>query len=111
MAEDTMQVPGIIDKVQAFLTLNPEDGERRLELFLQTGQLLFSTADVMALTGWSQAYVTRLCRKGVLPHIPGNPNKFLLAPLMATLEGMLIGGPYGMKGKKRGVASKVGTRG
>ena len=84
-------------QVKAFLVRHPHDGEQRLAAFLQTEQLLYSTEDVMRMTGWSQGYITRLCRRKVLPHIPGNPHKFMLAPLKQALEDMLVGAGRGRK--------------
>ena len=83
--------PALTAKIEAFLQESP-DNQRRLELFLHTSTFLVSTADVMAMTGWSQAYVTRLCRKKALPHIPGNPNKFVLSSLIEAIKQMQVGG-------------------
>lgn len=87
----------IINQVETFLAANPEDGEARLELFLQTGQVLYSTDDIIRMTGWSRSYINRLCREKRLAYIPGNPNKFLLNPLIQSLEDMVIGGRHGRK--------------
>ncbi|MEA5113987.1 MAG: type IV toxin-antitoxin system AbiEi family antitoxin domain-containing protein [Geobacteraceae bacterium] len=88
----------IIGRVFSFLEENPENGIERLEQFLQGGrQVLFSTEDVMAMTGWSQTYILRLCKRGDLPYIPGNPHKFMYGPLIEGLQKLLVGGEYGRR--------------
>lgn len=89
---DQLMTPELRAKIEAFIASN-EDGIIKLDIFLQTGKLLYSTDDVMQMTGWSRAHITKLCRKQKLSHIPGNPNRFLLAPLIQSLEDMTIGGP------------------
>lgn len=100
----------IIGKVFSFLNENPEDGIERLETFLDGDrQVLFSTEDVMEMTGWSRCYVIRLCKRGDLPHIPGNPHKFMYGPLMEGLRKLLVGGEYGRRKSKikpRGTLSR-----
>jgi len=94
----TKNVYEIVGKVVGFLDKNPENGRERLERFLESGdKLLFSTEDVMDMTGWSRAHIIRLCRRGDLPHIPGNPHKFLYQPLVDSLHRLLVGGEYGRK--------------
>lgn len=90
-----------IGKVFSFLNENPQDGIERLENFLTSGsKVLFSTEDVMEMTGWSRAHIIRLCKRGNLPHIPGNPHKFLYEPLMEGLRKLLVGGEYGRRKSK-----------
>jgi len=88
----------IIGKVFSFLNENPENGIERLEDFLDSrNKVLFSTEDVMAMTGWSRAHIIKLCKRGDIPHIPGNPHKFLYGPLMEGLRRLLEGSEYGRR--------------
>lgn len=87
----------LIGRVFAYLEQYPKEGAERLREFLTAGDRLLSTDDVMVLTGWSRTYVIRLCKQGILPHIPGNPHKFLRGPLMQALHQMQRGGPYGRR--------------
>jgi hypothetical protein len=96
-------------KITAFILSDPE-AEERLNLFLGVGQLLFDTADVSRMTGWSETHITRLCRRKMLPHIPGKPNKFMLSHILAALESMQVGGKFGRKlgGRGNGDVRKEG---
>ena len=97
-------------KITAFLLSSPE-AEERLNLFLGIGQLLLDTGDVSRMTGWSETHVTRLCRRKMLPHIPGKPNKFMVPHILAALESMQVGGKFGRKtigGKGNGTVPKEG---
>ena len=96
----------IVGKVMTFLDEHP-DGAETLELIMSTNKLLWTTADVASLTGWSAAHVLRLCSQGVLPYIPGNPHMFMIKPLMVALEQLQTGGIYGRKSrmKKRRAAA------
>ncbi len=88
----------LLGKVFAFVEDHPDDGIERLKAFLETGdKLLFSTEDVMELTGWSRAHIIRLCNRGDLPHIPGNPHKFMYQPLVESLHKLMVGGEYGRR--------------
>lgn len=86
----------IIGKVLAYLDQNP-DGSDKLEDLLNDDKLLISTEDVADRTGWSTGYITRLCKKGLIPYIPGNPHKFMVRHLRIALEQMQTGGIYGRK--------------
>jgi len=85
----------LVGLMARYLEQHPKDGAERLREFLGRGDHLLSTNDVMELTGWSRAYVIRLCRQGHLPHIPGNPHKFIRGPLMQALHQLQTGGAYG----------------
>jgi len=91
----------IIGKVFGFLNENPDNGIERLESFLEGGsRVLYSTEDVMAMTGWSRAHIIRLCKRGDIPHIPGNPHKFMYGPLIEGLRRLMVGGEYGRRKSK-----------
>jgi len=92
----------VIAKVVNFLEEYPDEGIARIEAFLNTGnKLLISTDDVASLTGWSKAHVIRLCKQGDLPHIPGNPHKFMYGPLIDSLHKLMVGGEYGRRKRKK----------
>lgn len=95
--------------IATFLASSPE-AEERLNLFLGVGHVLYDTEDVARMTGWSEAHITRLCRRKMLPHIPGKPNKFMMAHILAALESMQVGGKFGRNitgGKGNGAVPKV----
>lgn len=95
---ENMEVCRIVGKVIGYISEHPEDGIERLETFIDNSRkILFSTDEVMAMTGWSQTYILRLCKRGDLPHIPGSPHKFMYGPLMEGLQKLLVGGEYGRR--------------
>lgn len=97
----------LVGLMARYLEQHPKDGAERLREFFVRGDHLLSTDDVMELTGWSRAYVIRLCRQGHLPHIPGNPHKFIRGPLMQALHQLQTGGAYGRQ-KTRAKKTKKG---
>jgi len=89
----------LLVKIEQFLDNDP-DAAIKIETLINTGKLLYSTDEIMGLTGWTRGYITRLCRERRLPHIPGNPHKFMLGPLRQALEDMMVGGPFGRRKAK-----------
>lgn len=96
----------LVGLMQAYLDRNPVDGAERLKAFLEDDRLLIETGDVSVLTGWSTGYITRLCKQGLLPYIPGSPHKFMIKPLRMALEQLQTGGVYG----RRKARLKPGTK-
>lgn len=86
-----------LGKVAEFLQTRPDDGPDVILSAINRSKILYSTEDVMDLTGWSHTYVLRLCKTGKLPHIPGNPHKFMIQPLMQALYDMQTGGMFGRR--------------
>jgi hypothetical protein len=100
MTLDQINRCAIIGKVMSFLENNP-DAVEKLNLLIQEDKLLWSTDDVMTLTGWSNGHIIRLCSQGILPYVPGNPHKFVPRALVAALEQMQVGGIYGRKSRAK----------
>jgi len=98
----------LVVQLEAFI-LSDEDAILKLESLVKTGKLLYSTDEVMSLTGWTRGYITRLCREHKIPYIAGNPHKFMLGPLKRALEDMMTGGEYGRRKKTQGKAKKCRT--
>lgn len=90
----------IVGKVAAYLEKHPEQGAARLKQFLDDDKFLYNTEDVMRITGWSRAYVTKLCRDGIFPYIPGKPNKFVPQAVKEVLTKMQTGPGYGRRQSK-----------
>ena len=80
----------IVGMVAAYLDRHP-DGADRLRAFLNDDKLLLDTEDLMRLTGWKRTHISHLCATGLIPHIPGRPNKFILAAVKKALEQMQQG--------------------
>lgn len=72
-----------------------------------TPDRLWSTTDVCEYTGWSRQYISTLCSRGLLPYIPGRPNKFVQAAVRAAIEAMQQGGSYG---RRKSTTKKTTTR-
>lgn len=87
----------LVGLLAAYLRQHPEDGADRLREILTDERGLWDTNDVLDWTGWSRQYVSTLCSQGVLPYIPGRPNKFVPAAVKKALEAMQQGGPYGRR--------------
>ena len=96
-SENNPSICEIIGRILGFINNHPEDGIQHLEEFLDRGDKLLSTDDVMSITGWSRTYIIKLCRSGHLPHIPGNPHKFMRGPLNNALLKLMVGGDYGKR--------------
>jgi hypothetical protein len=93
----TAEFCSLVGLMKAYMDRNPVDGAERIRIFFEDDQVLLSTDDVAKLTGWSNGHVIRLCKQGLLPHIPGNPHKFMIRPLMLALEQLQVGGIYGRR--------------
>lgn len=61
---------------------------------------LLTTKDVSALTGWSTRHIQELCKRKVLPHIPGKATRFVRRSLLEALDAMQTGGQYGRRTPK-----------
>lgn len=85
-------------KIEHWLKTDPE-AVNKVQRVMETD--LLSTEDVARMTRWSVDHILRLCKAGLLPHIPGKPHKFLHAPLNEALYQMQIGGIMGRNKSKR----------
>jgi hypothetical protein len=84
--------------------MNDEERKKRMEPDYSG---LWDTQDIVALTGWGRTYISGLCSKGVLPYIPGRPNKFIPSSVRSALEKMQIGGQYGRRKPKKPLAKQA----
>lgn len=78
--------------------LNDSERKKRMEPEYNG---LWDTQDVVFFTGWGRTYISSLCSKGLLPYIPGRPNKFIPASVKTALEKMQTGGQYGRRKTKK----------
>jgi hypothetical protein len=99
----------ILGKVADFLD-TVEGGSDVITAVISEHRPVLTTDDVSGITLWSKAHIVRLCKQGLLPHIPSNPHRFLHGPLMQALHEMQIGGPYGRKKSRRKKESSLGNR-
>lgn len=95
----------LVTLMAAYIQDHP-DGADRLKEFM-TGPGLWNTEDVQEYTGWSRQYISTLCSRGLLPYIPGRPNKFVQAAVRAAIEAMQQGGSYG---RRKSTTKKTTTR-
>lgn len=92
----------IIGRVMDFLHHHPEDGVLRLETFMSTPQkLLWTTEDLVNLTGWSESTIQKLRAKGKLPYIPTTPCAYVPWEVKRVLEKLQVGGNYGKPIRRR----------
>lgn len=101
-----VQVPvdrlGVVGHVMSFLDRYPEDGVLRLETFMSTPQkLLWTTEDLVNLTGWSESTIQKLRAKGKLPYIPTTPCAYVPWEVKRVLEKLQVGGNYGKPIRRR----------
>ncbi|BDV44096.1 hypothetical protein GURASL_30190 [Geotalea uraniireducens] len=118
MALETMRVEltdrslAIVGRVLRFLEAYPEDGEMRLELFLNDDKMVWDTQKVQQVTGWSNSKLQKLRATGKLSYLPENPCAYLPWILRKDLERMLVGGTFGKpkrhRRKKKAPAAKAG---
>jgi len=97
----------LVGKIMAYLARHPEDGEMKLESFLVSDEkFLLDTSDVAEKMGMTEDWVRKLSNKGILPHWPSNPNKYLPGAIMEAIEELMVGGKYG---RRRITLNKLNT--
>ncbi|KAA0888698.1 hypothetical protein [Oryzomonas rubra] len=90
----------ILARVLEYMEQHQEEGVARLEAAMANGKILYTTAEVMEMTGWGRSYILQLVNEGILPHLPGNPHRFLIAPLKQALYDLQTGGVFGRRKSK-----------